>query len=75
MLQREYRIVVTGPTTLAAILNSLQIGFSTLAIEKRSSEVWSLLGMVKKEFGLFADILEKTQKKIQEASHTIEKSQ
>lgn len=71
-LQREYRIVVTGPTTLAAILNSLQIGFRTLAIEKRTSEVWSLLGIVKKEFGLFAGILEKTQKKLQEASNTIE---
>jgi len=73
-LQREHRIVVTGPTTLAAILNSLQIGFRTLAIEKRTSEVWNLLGMVKKEFGLFAEMLEKTQKKLQEASHSIEKA-
>ncbi len=72
ILQREYRIVVTGPTTLAALLNTLQIGFRTLAIEKRTSEVWSLLGLVKKEFGLFAGILEKTQKKLQEASNTIE---
>ena len=72
VLQREYRVVLTGPTTLAAILNSLQIGFRTLAIEKRSSEVWVLLGMVKKEFGLFATLLEKTQKKLQEASNTIE---
>ena len=72
ILQREYRIVVTGPTTLAAILNSLQIGFRTLSIEKRSSEVWNLLGLVKKEFGLFAGILEKTQKKLQEASNTID---
>lgn len=71
-LQRDHRIVITGPTTLAAILNSLQVGFRTLAIEKRSSEVWNLLGMVKKEFGLFAGILEKTQKKLQEASNTIE---
>ena len=71
-LQRDYRIVITGPTTLAAILNSLQVGFRTLAIEKRSSEVWNLLGMVKKEFGLFAGILEKTQKKLQEASNTID---
>ncbi len=71
-VQREYRIVITGPTTLAAILNSLQIGFRTLTIEKRSSEVWTLLGMVKKEFGIFASILEKTQKKLQEASNTIE---
>ncbi|HTC22567.1 MAG TPA: DNA recombination protein RmuC [bacterium] len=73
-LQREHRIVITGPTTLAAILNSLQIGFRTLAIEKRSSEVWSLLGSVKKEFGLFTEVLEKTQKKLQEASNTIEKA-
>lgn len=71
-LQRDHRIVVTGPTTLAAILNSLQIGFRTLAIEKRTSEVWALLGTVKKEFGLFAGILEKTQKKLQEATTTIE---
>ncbi len=73
-LQREHRIVITGPTTLAAILNSLQIGFRTLAIEKRSSEVWILLASVKKEFGLFADILDKTQKKLQEASNTIERA-
>jgi DNA recombination protein RmuC len=71
-LQRDHRIVVTGPTTLAAILNSLQIGFRTLAIEKRTSEVWALLGSVKKEFGLFAGILEKTLKKLQEATTTIE---
>jgi DNA recombination protein RmuC len=72
LLQREYRIVVTGPTTLAALLNSLQMGFRTLAIEKRSSEVWSLLAAVKTEFATFGEILEKTQKKLQEASNTIE---
>ena len=71
-LQREQRIVVTGPTTLAAILNSLQIGFRTLAIEKRTSEVWALLGAVKKEFGLFGEYLIKTKKKLQEASNTID---
>lgn len=71
-LQREFRVIVTGPTTLAALLNSLQMGFRTLAIEKRSSEVWILLGAVKSEFGKFGDILEKTQKKLQEASNTIE---
>jgi len=71
-LQREYKVIVTGPTTLSAILNSLQMGFRTLAIEKRSSEVWALLGAVKAEFGKFGAILEKTHKKIQEASHTIE---
>jgi len=71
-LQRELKILVTGPTTLAALLNSLQMGFRTLAIEKRSGEVWSLLGAVKAEFGKFGDILDKTQKKLQEASNTIE---
>jgi DNA recombination protein RmuC len=71
-LQREYKVIITGPTTLAAILNSLQMGFRTLAIEKRSSEVWTLLSAVKTEFGKFGDILEKTQKKLQEASNTIE---
>jgi DNA recombination protein RmuC len=71
-LQHDNRIVVTGPTTLAALLNSLQMGFRTLTIEKRSSEVWSLLGTVKKEFGNFGDLLEKTHKKLQEASNTIE---
>jgi len=72
ILQREYRVVVTGPTTLAALLNSLQMGFKTLAVEKRSSEVWSLLGVVKTEFGRFGDLLEKTQKKLQEASDSID---
>ena len=71
-IQREHRVVMTGPTTLAAILNSLQMGFRTLAIEKRSSEVWALLGAVKTEFGKFGDILEKTHKKLQEASNTID---
>lgn len=72
LLQKEYRVVIAGPTTLAAILNSLQMGFRTLAIEKRSSEVWNLLGAVKTEFGKFGDILEKTHKKLQEASNTID---
>lgn len=71
-LQRDYKVVITGPTTLAALLNSLQMGFRTLAIEKRSSEVWNLLGVVKTEFRKFVEILEKTQKKLQEASNTIE---
>ncbi len=74
-LQREHRIVVTGPTTLAALLNSLQMGFRTLAIEKRSSEVWQLLGMVKTEFGKFGDVLARTKKKLQEAGHTIDKAE
>jgi DNA recombination protein RmuC len=75
ILQREYRIVVTGPTTLAALLNSLQMGFRTLAIEKRSSEVWELLGAVKTQFGKFGDVLAKTKKKLQEASNTIDKAE
>jgi DNA recombination protein RmuC len=74
-LQREHRIVVTGPTTLAALLNSLQMGFRTLAIEKHSSEVWHLLGVVKTEFGKFGDVLAKTKKKLQEAGHTIDKAE
>jgi len=72
VLQREYRVTIAGPTTLSALLNSLQMGFRTLAIEKRSSEVWSLLGAVKTEFGRFGDMLDKTQKKLQEASTSIE---
>lgn len=71
-LQRDYRVVVAGPTTLAALLNSLQMGFRTLAVEQRAGEVWSLLGAVKTEFGRFATALEKTQKKLQEASNTID---
>lgn len=71
-LQRDLKILVTGPTTLAALLNSLQMGFRTLAIERRSGEVWSLLGEVKNEFGKFGDVLEKTQKKLQEATNSIE---
>ena len=64
-LQRNYKIVVTGPATLAAILNSLQMGFRTLAIQKRSGEVWTVLGEVKKEFETFGGLLEKAQKNIQ----------
>ena len=63
---------MTGPTTIQAILNSLQMGFKTLSIQKRSSEVWEILGVVKKEFGNFGLLLEKTHKKIQEAGNTIE---
>ena len=64
-LQRNYKIIVTGPTTLAAILNSLQMGFKTLAIQKRSSEVWQILGAVKKEFENFGGLMQKAQKNIQ----------
>lgn len=71
-IRREYRIIIAGPTTTQVILNSLQMGFRTLTIQKRSSEVWTLLGAVKTEFGKFGDLLEKTHKKIQEASNTID---
>ena len=71
-LQREYKIVVTGPTTLGAILNSLQMGFRTLAIQKRTSEVWSVLGAVKTEFGKFGGLLEKVQKNLQSAGDQLE---
>jgi DNA recombination protein RmuC len=71
-LQNDCRVIVTGPTTMTALLNSLSVGFRTLAIEQRSSEVWQLLGVVKTEFGKFGDILEKTKKKLDEASNTID---
>ncbi len=71
-LQREFRIIPAGPTTLAALLNSLQMGFRTLAIQKRSSEVWETLRAVKTEFARYGDILEKVKKKLDEASSTIE---
>ena len=64
-IQNKYRVIVVGPTNLVALLNSLQMGFRTLAIQKRSSEVWEVLGAVKTEFGKFGDVLEKTQKKLQ----------
>ncbi len=71
-IQRDYKVTITGPTTLSAFLNSLQMGFRTLAIQKRSSEVWEVLGAVKTEFGKFRDILEKTKKKLNEATDVIE---
>jgi DNA recombination protein RmuC len=71
-IQREYKITLTGPTTLAAMLNSLQMGFRTLAVEKRASDVWRLLGEVKKEFGKFGDLLEKTKLKIDQAGKELE---
>ncbi len=74
-LQREYRVMLTGPTTLLATLNSLQMGFRTLALEKRSAEVWEVLGAVKTEFGKFGEVLAKTQKKLKEASDTIDAAQ
>jgi len=74
-LQRDYKITITGPTTLSALLNSLQMGFRTLAIEKRSSEVWDLLGAVKTEFKQFGDVLAKTKKKLIEATNVIDTSE
>ncbi len=73
-VRREYNVIITGPTTVQAILNSLQMGFKTLSIQKRSSEVWQTLGLVKKEFNNFGVVLEKTHKKIQEAGNTIEQA-
>ena len=72
LLLQEYKVIISGPTTLAALLNSLQMGFRTIAIERRSSEVWSLLGAVKTEFGKFGDLLDKTGKKLQEAGNSID---
>ena len=71
-LQKDYKIIVTGPTTLGAILNSLQMGFRTLAIQKRTSEVWGVLGAVKTEFGKFGGMLEKVQKNLQSAGDQLE---
>jgi DNA recombination protein RmuC len=72
VLQNEFKVIVTGPTTLAAMLNSLQMGFRTLAIQKRSSEVWQVLGAVKTEFGKFGEVLEKARKKINEADRELD---
>ena len=74
VIQRECRVVIAGPTTLWSILNSLQMGFRTLAIQKRSSEVWNLLAAVKTEWTKYGDVLDAVQKKLQQASDTIEKA-
>lgn len=71
-VQREYRVTLAGPSTLAAMLNSFQMGFRTLAIQRRSSEVWELLGAVKTEFAKYADVLAKVRKKLSEAQNTID---
>jgi len=73
-LQREYRVVIAGPTTLWSLLNSLQMGFHTLAIQERSSEVWSLLAAVKTEWAKYGESLEAVQKKLTQASDAIEKA-
>ena len=75
MVQEKYRVSIAGPTTLLALLNSLQMGFRTLAIQKRSSEVWQVLGEVKTEFGKFGDVLKKVEKKLQEASNVVSEAQ
>ncbi|CAD6550637.1 DNA recombination protein RmuC [Paraburkholderia metrosideri] len=72
LLQRDYRVTIAGPTTLTALLNSLQMGFRTLAIEKRSSEVWQVLGAVKTEFGKFGDVLAKTKAQLETVTRSIE---
>jgi len=72
-IQQKYKVLVTGPTTFAAILNSLHMGFRTLAIEKRSSEVWTILGAVKREFDIFGGLLNKAQKNIQGGLDDIDK--
>ncbi len=74
-LQRDYRVIVAGPSTFAALLNSLQLGFRTLAVEKRTSDIRAVLETIKKEFGKFGDLLDKTKKKLQEASDTIDDAQ
>lgn len=73
-LQREYRVVIAGPTTLWSILNSLQMGFRTLAIQQRSGEVWNLLAAVKTEWTKYGDFLDAVQKKLMQASDSIEKA-
>ena len=72
VLQAEYRVVVAGPSTFSALLNALQMGFRTLAIEQRSGEVWKLLGAVKNDFGKFSETLEKTRQRLQQASESID---
>ena len=71
-IQREQRVVIAGPSTFSALLNALQMGFRTLAIEKRSGEVWKLLGTVKADFGAFSEVLEKTQMRLRQASESID---
>jgi DNA recombination protein RmuC len=74
-LQREWRVTVCGPTTLTAVLNSLQMGFRTLAIEKRSSEVWKVLGEVKNEFGRFGEVLARTKVQLQSVANSIDQAE
>lgn len=73
VLQRDYKVNIAGPSTMAALLNSLQLGFKTLAVQKRSAEVWQILGDVRREFDTFADVLEKTQQRINQANSELDK--
>jgi len=73
-LQREHRVMIAGPSNFLALLNIVQMGFRTVAIEQRTSEVWLTLGAVRTEFRKFADVLQRAQKKLQEASNTIEEA-
>ena len=72
-LQNEYRVNIAGPTTMAALLNSLQMGFRTLAIQKRSGEVWKLLGAVKTEFDRFGTVIEAAQQRLEQAGNELDK--
>jgi len=74
-IQRDYRVSIAGPTTLSALLNSLQMGFRTLAIEKRSSEVWVVLGAVKTEFGKFGDVLAAAKRQLQTVANSIDQAE
>ena len=71
-LQQDYRVVVSGPTTIAALLNSLRLGFRSLAIEQQASEVWQVLGAVKTEFGKFGDVLARTKSQLETVTRSIE---
>jgi len=71
-IQREHKVAITGPTTVSAFLNTLQMGFRSLAVEKRTSEIWELLGAVRTEFGKFGEVLEKTKAKLDQASREID---
>ena len=73
MLQRKYRVSVAGPTTMGALLNSLQMGFRTLAIERRSAEVWTLLGAVRTEFDKFGEVLAKARQRLSQADSELER--
>ena len=74
-LQAQYRVLIAGPSTLCALLNSLRVGFQTLAIQQRSSEVWQLLGKVKSQYADFTALLERTRQKLSEASGAIDRAE